>query len=377
LRVMHVVSTGHRRGAEVFVADLARALGPMGIDQIVTILHGDEPGEVNFGVDTIGLMPGPPKVPGLRLDGGILRGIRHALATWAPTVLQAHGGEALKHSIVAARGKVPVVYRRIGSTDGWGRMNLRRAAHARLVRRAQHVICVSDSARREIVRSYGVPLRRASTIPNAVDLDRIKPTRARGDMRAELGIPSEAHLLLSVGALTWEKDPVAQVEVADRVLRADGDARFVICGDGPLRTRVEADVAERGLEGRVVLAGNRPDVVDVMAAADALVLASRTEGMPGVVIEAGLMGLPVVAYSIAGVPEVVADGLTGRLVPPGDIGGLAAGVLELFADSDLRYRYGTEARKLCADFDIVKIAPRYARLYESVSDERKVATVTS
>jgi glycosyltransferase involved in cell wall biosynthesis len=176
----------------MFVADLARALDPMGVDQMVTILHGDRGGDVDFGVDTIRLAPGGRTIPGLRIDGGLVRGIRDAVRRWRPSLLQAHGGEALKHSIVAAGGRIPVVYRRIGSTSGWGPFNPRRAAHSLLVRRAAHVICVSDSARREIVRSFRVPLSRASTIPNAVDLERIKPTRTTADVRAELGIATAA-----------------------------------------------------------------------------------------------------------------------------------------------------------------------------------------
>ena len=375
MRVMHVVSTGTRRGAELFVADLARALDPMGIDQMVTILHGDRAGDVDFGVETIALAPGAPTIPGLRLDGGLVRGIREAMRTWKPSVLQAHGGEALKHSIVAG-GRVPVVYRRIGSTSGWGPFSPRRAAHALFVRRAAHVVCVSDSARREIVRSFRVPLRRASTIPNAVDLERIQPTRTPVEVRAELGIATDARVVLSVGALTWEKDPLAQLDIAARIFRHDDNALFVMCGDGPLRAQLETRRLAAGLDRRVMLLGNRPDVSDLMAAADVLVLASRTEGMPGVLIEAGLMGLPVVAYAIAGVPEVVIDDRTGRLVTAGDEDGLASVALEVLADPALRTRLGAEARARCADFDIRVVAPRYARLYESLSADSKVATAS-
>jgi glycosyltransferase involved in cell wall biosynthesis len=125
-----------------------------------------------------------------------------------------------------------------------------------------------------------------------------------------------------------------------------------------------------------MLLGNRPDVSDLMAAADVLVLASRTEGMPGVLIEAGLMGLPVVAYAIAGVPEVVIDDRTGRLVTAGDEAALTSVALEVLADPALRTRLGAEARTRCADFDIRIVAPRYARLYESLSTDSKVATAS-
>jgi glycosyltransferase involved in cell wall biosynthesis len=89
--------------------------------------------------------------------------------------------------------------------------------------------------------------------------------------------------------------------------------------------------------------------------------------MSGVAIEAGLAGVPVVAYHMAGLPEVVVDGRTGFLVPPGDVGGLAARLVHLLDDDEVRSSMGQEARRACAQFDIREVAPRYLALYEEVT----------
>ncbi len=102
-----------------------------------------------------------------------------------------------------------------------------------------------------------------------------------------------------------------------------------------------------------------------MAAADVLLLASRTEGMPGTLIEAGLSGLPVVAPDIAGVPEVVRHGDTGLLAAAGDLDGLRAHVASLLRDVGTRRDMGERARRWCRGrFDIARVAPGYLRLYE-------------
>jgi glycosyltransferase involved in cell wall biosynthesis len=113
--------------------------------------------------------------------------------------------------------------------------------------------------------------------------------------------------------------------------------------------------------------GSRSDVADLLAASDALLLASRSEGMPGCVIEAGMAGLPVVSYAVAGVPEVVVDGMTGFTVAPGDLHTLAHRIATLLGDPDLRSRLGEAARDRCErTFGISAIASRYLAVYEEV-----------
>jgi glycosyltransferase involved in cell wall biosynthesis len=132
--------------------------------------------------------------------------------------------------------------------------------------------------------------------------------------------------------------------------------------------------AESGVGERMRFLGSRADVADILVAGDVLLLASRgdgMEGMPAIAIEAGLAGLPVVAYSVAGVPEVVVDGTTGLLAPPGDIDALTERLVALVLDPELRARLGSAARTRCRGrFDIQSVAPLYARVYEEVAHAR-------
>jgi glycosyltransferase involved in cell wall biosynthesis len=225
---------------------------------------------------------------------------------------------------------------------------------------------VAEALRTETIETFGVPPHRVVTIPNAVDLERLVPARPRREVRDALGIPAEAGVMISIGALTWEKDPQAHLEVSSLVRQQRPDVVHLFVGDGPLRPALESSIRDVG--DAVRLLGTRGDVADLLAAADVLLLASRVEGLPGCVIEAGLAGRPTAAYSVAGVPEVVEDGRSGLLALPGDVRSLAGAVVRLLADDALRDSVGSAARARCRSrFDIRVVAPRYRRLYEELA----------
>jgi glycosyltransferase involved in cell wall biosynthesis len=226
---------------------------------------------------------------------------------------------------------------------------------------------VAETVRNDIVETFGVPPERVVMIPTARDAGLVSPKIGRLAIRKELGIPPEVPVIISLGALTWEKDPLAHLEVTATVLRSFPECRHLVVGEGPLRSAVEERLRELSLQGRVLMLGPRQDVGDLLAASDVMLLASRIEGMPGAVIEAGFAGLPVAAYSVAGVPELIVDGVTGHLVAPGDIDDLSSRVVQLLENEDMRRAFGNAARERSLDkFEIGVIAPRYFALYESL-----------
>lgn len=208
---------------------------------------------------------------------------------------------------------------------------------------------VSDEARRSMWR----PLRPgASVLVHGIVLDDETPapgTRER--IRAEFGIPSDAVVALIVANFRREKDYPNVLRAARRALDADPRFWLAVVGQGPLDAEVRALHAQLGLGERVVLAGYRADVADLMAAADLFTLGSATEGLPVSIMEAMAAGLPVVATAVGGVPQAVTPH-TGRLVAPHDDAALAAAWLELVTDPALRERMASAAIAGSAVFDI-------------------------
>jgi glycosyltransferase involved in cell wall biosynthesis len=143
-----------------------------------------------------------------------------------------------------------------------------------------------------------------------------------------------------------EKDHATFLRAARIVADRIPEARFVLAGDGPGREELEALTRELGLEERVVFAGLRSDVEDVLASLDVVVLSSFTiECFPYAILEAMAMGVPAVCTAVGGLPEMIEDGVTGRLVPPKDPAALAEGIIDVLSDEDRRRAMGVAARE--------------------------------
>jgi len=163
------------------------------------------------------------------------------------------------------------------------------------------------------------------------------------------------------------------VRAARRVLDLEPRARFFIAGDGALRPRVEELAAQLGLGDRLVLLGWVEDVHALLHDLDVFVLTSRFEGLPRAVLQAMAAGVPVIATAVDGVPEVISDGETGRLVAPGDHRAVAEAVLELLADPALRVGLaGAAHARLRGSFEIstmlVELEALYLELYGELTN---------
>lgn len=371
MRLLHVVDTRQLRGAEMFASDLIRALNKADVSQRVGVVHDSGEAGVQYEapVDVFGV--GGWMAPGLRIRPKALRGLRGLIAKWRPHIIQAHGGSTLKYTIPAVTAqRTRVVYRQIGPTPREIAGPIRRIAHGFLMRRADRIVAVGEAVRRNIVDVFRVPAERMITIPNAVDPRRIRTTGDREATRRVLEIAPASPVLISLGALTWEKDPLAHVEIGARVLSGFPEAIHIIVGDGPMRSQVATAIRRRGLEKRILMTGARVDAADLLSASDVLLFASRPHGMESMnasVIEAGMLGIPAVAYAVGGVPEIVVNGLTGCLVPAGDVDSASDQVQQLLADPEARRAMGAAAReRYLSLFDMAAVGPKYLELYEEL-----------
>lgn len=369
MRILHVVNTRQLRGGERLASELIRALNARGVAQRVLVIADSRNRDIPYDAPSMLLDSDSWKVPGLGIRPKAVWALRRAIRRWLPDVVHAHGGDTLKYLIPAAIGLGPsLVYGKIGLTPLSVSRGLKRRIHGEMMSRTDRVVAVAEAVRQEVVNSFGVSEERVVMIPNAVDSDRMKSEKSREASRRSLGIPPDSPVVLSLGALTWEKDPVAHVDLGGRIIRERPNTVHVLVGEGPLKAQVEAAIRRHNLNGQIRLLSPRADVSDLLVMSDVLVLASRTEGMPTCLIEAGMMGVPVAAYAVGGVSEVVVDGVTGRLNSVGDIDGLAGSVLELLTDRAAARAMGEAAREHCrARFDIGTIASQYFGLYKEIA----------
>ncbi|MBI3625833.1 MAG: glycosyltransferase family 4 protein [Candidatus Rokubacteria bacterium] len=200
-----------------------------------------------------------------------------------------------------------------------------------LVYRLADRVITSGDAIRDVVRAAGVKAERIVSIPAGVDTTRFHPGVSGGAVRKELGLTGPVAGLVAM--VRGSKGHRFFLEAAREILQALPETRFLIVGDGIGYEDVKRRVREMGLEQAVIMTGFRTDIPEVMAALDVLVLPSvRSEATSQVIPQALAVGTPVVATATGGIPEIIRDGETGRLVPPADPHALAHAILSLLRD---------------------------------------------
>jgi glycosyltransferase involved in cell wall biosynthesis len=224
-----------------------------------------------------------------------------------------------------------------------------------------YTICVAENERVAGLRARTCRPGRTAVIRNAVDVVAARQARPEGDPPT----------IVSVGRLIWPKDFLTLVRALARL--EPGSFRALFVGGGPEHDLVETEIRRLGLEDSVQLLGERDDVPSLLAAADLFVLSTKSEAMPMSILEAMAAGLPVVAARVGGVPELIVEGETGLLVPPGDVEALAEALGRLVGQPELRCRYGHAARKRAEErFDLPDFHRAHVELYGTLLAEREL-----
>ena len=212
---------------------------------------------------------------------------------------------------------------------------------------ARAVITVSEANARYIVKTFGVPREHICVIPCGVDTDQFRPVESGGTAGRRLPSIEDIPWIVCVARHVRVKNLGLLLETCALLRERGARFRCAMIGDGPLRRDLEAQSRRLGLEKLVELGGAREQaqVLEWWRRASVAVLTSENEGMPVCLMEAAACGVPTVATAVGGVPELVEDGVTGFLVPPGDTAALAAALQKLMADFSLAARMGTSARR--------------------------------
>lgn len=229
------------------------------------------------------------------------------------------------------------------------------------------VIAPSEAGRRHVVAEGHVTEDKVRVIHNGVDLNEFRP-RDNPTLRAQLGVPEDAPVLVTVAVLREGKGIADLLEVFPAVLDRVPGARLMVIGDGEERKRLEERASRSGVGDNITFLGRRKDIADLLACGDVFALPTYGDVLPTVVAEAMGSGLPVVASDVGGLAEMVEHEETGLLHPPGDADALVESYVRLLGDPRLARSYGAAGRARAEElFDLDGQARRLESLYREVT----------
>ena len=354
MKILHLVQKPQLRGAEMFASQLGNHLMSLGHEVILVFVF---PGKAEL----------PFKGRSFQLGGNASRRmfdlsawkkLAALIASEQPDIIQANAGDTLKYAVsskLVFRWKQPVVFRNASTISLYIKSKAARLLHGLYFRHADKVISVSDTSASDFINLYPSLKSKVITIP--IGIEEIQPT-----INAKTSKPP--YKIIHVGGFSFEKNHTGLISIFGKLIAKGVDAHLELVGDGALMAAVRAQVAAAGLTPRVTFHGYRNNAMELIAAADVLLLPSIIEGLPGVILEAFYCKIPVVAYNVGGIREIVRNKETGYLVEKHDEDAFVAAINEALNPNDTLT--GNAWKLVKSNYTNIGIARKFAACYQQL-----------
>jgi L-malate glycosyltransferase len=307
-----------------------------------------------------------PLAPANEIDLATAWKLSKIIRQWRPEIVHAHDPHAVSMASLALSFSSPHPRPK---TIASRRVDFHLQSHAFSqwkYRQVDAFIAASEAIKRVLIHD-GIAAERIAVVHDGIDVDKIAH-RPAADLHAEYWLPHGVPVIVNVGALVGHKGQRHLIDAMPLVLREVPDAHLIIFGEGELRAPLEKQIKHLTLGKRVLLPGFREDVLSLMKTADLFVMSSVTEGLGSAVLDAMAMGLAVVGTEAGGIPEAVIARETGLLVEPGDPKPLAAAIVKLLKNSELRKKYGDAGRQRVVEhFGVDRMVERTLEVYRRLA----------
>lgn len=368
--VCHVIHALNVGGAEVLVDQMVRRLAPdfrclvAVLDEVGDI--GDQLRQDGFRVEHLHRGPG--------IDRACARRLNDLVQQENVSLLHAHQYTPFFQAMLSRGlfGRTPVLFTEHGRHFPDLPSRKRSIVNRILLRKQDRMVGCGGAVQQALIDNEGLPKHRVELVYNGVDLDELAtaPTGARTAIRREFGLSDDEFVVIQVARLHQLKDHQTALRAIDHARRTCPHIRLLVAGDGEERSSIEQSIDRLNLQDHVLLAGTRSDVPSLLAAADAFLLTSISEGIPLTVIEAMAAQLPVVATSVGGLPEMIEEGVSGFLRSAGDDIGLAECLTALASSPEQRNEVGLAgsitARK---QFSLDVMLNQYHSIYNDMIEQ--------
>lgn len=358
LKILQVVQRPQLRGAEIFACQLSNHLLGLGHNVRMISLF---PGESTLPFKGILVHFNRPLKKRL-FDFLGWKQLSRYVEEFQPDVVQVNAGDTLKFAVFSKLiygWKTPIVFRNANKVSDFIDSRSKLVFNKFLMSRIRKVVSVSEICRLDFVKTYSFKPTNTITIPIGVELLPIKR-----ELPADLTDHFKSgKVLVSVASFVREKNHVGLLKIFKRLLLAGHDVKLLLVGDGKLKGEIENMASAMGMIDRVLFLGYRSDVMSILPNAQALVLPSHIEGLPGVIIEAMYCRTPVVAYAVGGISEVIEPNKTGWLIAPNNEDAFVQAVEEVLI-SDVTQIIENAHDLVLRDFDNKVLARKFESVYK-------------
>jgi len=362
-----------RRGAQVFVDDLSQHFNDDGVlikkvylyayHEQVKLSLLDQDIELNGNESHIF-----EKIP--TINPALLFRLITTINAWNPDFVLLNGSRTLKYGAAAKPflyKNTKLIYRIIDSPKFWNRSALKQFYYRKLVlSKIDAAVGVSQASLNDMISLHGYN-KPTTVIHRAIQESNFKLVLSKDTSRSKFEIKNSDKVLLFLGNLTPQKRPDRFVEIIKLVKQSFPDIKAWIVGDGVLRQETEKLVIKYDLQNNIKFWGYQQNVTSLISASDLLVLSSDTEGLPGVVLECGYLGVPAVSANVGGINECLENGKTGYVVQTQNPEEYANYIMELLNNDEKRKSMGAfSMQKVKSGFTMDMVAEKYMAFFHSL-----------
>lgn len=369
MKILQLVTRRQYRGAELFAADLSKELIDLGhLVNFVGIYDNNEILKVE-GADNRDLVSSKRGMFSIKVVRELVKLIKET----RPDVIQCNGSDTLKYAIAASlfTNKIPLVYRNISIISEWISNKPKKILYKRMFDRIAHVTSVGDEALADFIKTYKYPTERAEVIRRGIPIKGVNRLELSKSLRKSLSLKTSDKIVIHIGNFSPEKNHKFLIEIFSDIKKIQSDIKLICVGNGILFDEIKRLIEFNGLNDTVFLLGFRQDIPELLAASDCIVLTSKVEGVPGVILEAGTQKIPAIATNVGGVKEALIDGKTGFLIDGFDKNEFKNKLIELMTNDELRKRFGENAYEMISKgYDPKLNARKFEKLYQKLIQER-------
>ncbi|MGM0933362.1 MAG: glycosyltransferase family 4 protein [Bacteroidota bacterium] len=375
MKILQLVTKRQYRGAEVFAANLSSELIGFGHQIVFAGLYENDSDVLEVeGAENIDLCN---KKSG-SFSFKLVKSLVELLKNETPDVVQCNGSDTLKYMVAASffTPKVSITYRNISTISEWIDNPLKLYIYKTLIKKVDHVTSVGSESIQDLITTLNYPKEQTSVIRRGIPIKEVKSLQTENSLRNELNLKDSDKVVMHIGNFSPEKNHEFLLDIFSDIKEENPGIKLVCVGDGVTFQAIKDQIKKHNLEDTVFLLGFRKDIPELLAQADCFALASKIEGVPGVILEAASQRVPSVATNVGGVPEVLVNGETGFIIDDFNKNEFKGRLISLVTNSDLNKEMGENAFKLVQkEFNPLNNARKFEKLYARLAnkslDEKK------